>query len=108
MKKKTTSQLFTFGVCSSQILIQHSLNKGIVVQLTAYMIFPLILFLSILFMRDSLKCWTACIPVALSDMQHLAVTGKLRSGLNTALCSVEADLLYYINSGAFPAFTAER
>lgn len=36
----------TFGVWSSQILIQHSLNKGIVVQLTAYMISPLILFLS--------------------------------------------------------------
>ncbi len=59
-------------------------------------------------MRDGLKRWTACIPAALSDMQRLAVTGKLRSGLNTALCSVEADLLYYINSSAFPAFTAER
>ncbi len=59
-------------------------------------------------MRDGLKCWMACIPVVLSDMQRLAVTGKLRSGLNTALCSIEADLLYYINSSAVPAFTAER
>lgn len=41
-----TSQHSILGVWSSQILIQHSLNKGIVVQLTAYMIFPLILFLS--------------------------------------------------------------
>lgn len=41
-----TSQHSTLGAWSSQILIQHSLNKGIVVQLTAYMIFPLILFQS--------------------------------------------------------------
>lgn len=47
-----TSQHSILGVWSSQILIQHSLNKGIVVQLTAYMIFPLILFLSSVHQRQ--------------------------------------------------------
>lgn len=61
--KNPTSQHPSFGVCKSQFLIQHSLNKGIVVQLTAYMIFPLILFLSILCSWGMV--WSAGRPVLL-------------------------------------------